>query len=103
MNSDPPRKCQTGFAGLAVCLALSLLGSSSAQVKPRMMFADDSRGRPFSKDPYVLWFGGHPHIFRDRAGRTWLFFQGNDDQGKSWYLSRVEVRWRNGSPYIANP
>jgi len=58
MNQGAPGKCRTGFAALAVCLALSLLGSSSAQVKLRMMFADDSRGRPFSKDPYVLWFGG---------------------------------------------
>jgi predicted GH43/DUF377 family glycosyl hydrolase len=43
---------------------------------------------------------GHPHIFRDRSGRTWLFFQGNQTQGKDWYLSKVEVFWRNGRPSL---
>lgn len=43
---------------------------------------------------------GHPHIFLDRNGRTYLFFQGNRTQGKDWYLSKVEVFWRNGRPYL---
>lgn len=43
---------------------------------------------------------GHPHIFRDRDGRTYLFFQGNQTQGKDWYLSKIEVVWRNGRPAL---
>jgi predicted GH43/DUF377 family glycosyl hydrolase len=43
---------------------------------------------------------GHPGIFPDRDGRTHLFFQGNRDKGKSWYLSRVEVVWRDGRPEL---
>lgn len=43
---------------------------------------------------------GHPNIFRDRDGRTYLFFQGNRTKGKDWYLSRVEVFWRGGRPYL---
>jgi len=31
---------------------------------------------------------GHPHIFTDPDGRTYLFFQGNNDKGKSWYISQ---------------
>lgn len=41
---------------------------------------------------------GHPHIFKDTDGRTYLFYQGNDDNGKTWYLSNVEVVWRDGIP-----
>lgn len=41
---------------------------------------------------------GHPHIFTDLDGRTYLFFQGNNDKGKSWYISHKEVFWNNGTP-----
>lgn len=27
---------------------------------------------------------GHPHIFKDTGGRTYLFFQGNNDNGETW-------------------
>ena len=43
---------------------------------------------------------GHPGIFQAPDGRVWLYFQGNDDHGKSWYLSRVEVVWKNGVPRL---
>ena len=43
---------------------------------------------------------GHPHIFRDDDGRTYLFFQGNNDNGKTWYISNVEVRWNRKGPYL---
>lgn len=43
---------------------------------------------------------GHPFLFTDEDGRTHLFFQGNDDRGKSWYLSRVEVGWNTDGPYL---
>jgi sucrose-6-phosphate hydrolase SacC (GH32 family) len=44
---------------------------------------------------------GHPHIFRDENGRTWLFFQGNNDNGKTWFLSKVEVKWTKKGPVTA--
>ena len=37
---------------------------------------------------------GHPGIFTDQDGATWLFFQGNDNR-KDWYLSRVRIDWTN--------
>ncbi|RYX83353.1 glycoside hydrolase [bacterium] len=44
---------------------------------------------------------GHPGIFQDpKTGRTWLFFQGNKDRGATWYLSKVEVFWKNGRPSL---
>lgn len=41
---------------------------------------------------------GHPCIFADDDGRTYLFYQGNNDGGKTWYLSNVEVYWKTTQP-----
>lgn len=43
---------------------------------------------------------GHPFLFSDPNGRTHLFFQGNGDQGKSWYLSRREIFWDGFRPRL---
>lgn len=44
---------------------------------------------------------GHPHIFKEPDnGRTYLFYQGNNDKGKTWLLSNVEVFWNNGRPFM---
>ncbi len=43
---------------------------------------------------------GHPHIFTDEDGRTYLFYQGNNDNGKTWFLTQTEVFWRNGLPSL---
>lgn len=43
---------------------------------------------------------GHPHIFTDDDGKTYLFFQGNNDKGKSWYISYKEVLWKGGKPFL---
>lgn len=44
---------------------------------------------------------GHPGIFVDpRTGRTWLFFQGNNDKGKTWFLSRREIVWDETGPKL---
>jgi predicted GH43/DUF377 family glycosyl hydrolase len=42
---------------------------------------------------------GHPHIFDD-GKRTFLFFQGNNDKGKTWWISNVEVFWNKNGPYL---
>jgi predicted GH43/DUF377 family glycosyl hydrolase len=36
---------------------------------------------------------GHPFLFEDEDKRTYLFYQGNNDNGKTWYLSYVEIEW----------
>lgn len=44
---------------------------------------------------------GHPFFFQDPlTGRDTLFFQGDSDNGKSWYLSKVEIGWENNLPVI---
>ncbi|MDX2030506.1 MAG: family 43 glycosylhydrolase [Blastocatellia bacterium] len=70
---------------------------------------DGIRWRRLSDQPFLAngapgeWNAsesGHPHIFRDVGGRTWLFFQGNNTKGKTWHLSKVEVGWRQGRPFV---
>ena len=43
---------------------------------------------------------GHPYVFVDGDGSTHLFFQGNNDNGRSWYLSRVAVTWDGERPRL---
>lgn len=43
---------------------------------------------------------GHPYVFVDDDDRVYLFYQGNNDKGKSWYLSKVEIGFKNEIPYI---
>lgn len=43
---------------------------------------------------------GHPHIFEDIDVRTYLFFQGNDDHGETWFISKIEIGWNEQGPYI---
>ncbi len=46
---------------------------------------------------------GHPGIFEDNNGLHYLFFQGNNDRGKTWYLSKMAVKWEAGQPYLIRP
>lgn len=43
---------------------------------------------------------GHPHIFTDTGGKTYLFYQGNNDRGKSWFLSKTPVGWTRTGPVL---
>jgi predicted GH43/DUF377 family glycosyl hydrolase len=43
---------------------------------------------------------GHPGFFEDDNGRSYLFFQGNNDHGKTWLLSCVELEWNGSTPKI---
>lgn len=44
---------------------------------------------------------GHPHIFDNVDGKTYLFFQGNNDKGHTWWISKTEVNWNNKGPYLS--
>ena len=44
---------------------------------------------------------GHPHLFRDDDGRTYLFYQGNNDHGRTWYITNTEVFWHKGKPTLS--
>ncbi len=45
---------------------------------------------------------GHPYVFSDYDGRNYLFYQGSDDNGKSWQISKVEITFPNGVPKRIN-
>ena len=46
---------------------------------------------------------GHPGVFVDNNGQTYLFFQGNNDQGKTWYISKMKVEWKKNKPHLVKP
>jgi predicted GH43/DUF377 family glycosyl hydrolase len=43
---------------------------------------------------------GHPSVFEDDDGRTYLFVQGNPDRGRTWFLSAAELVWPDGRPAV---
>lgn len=43
---------------------------------------------------------GHPFAFTAPDGTQHLFFQGNDDMGKTWFLSRKTIHWDGDMPYF---
>ena len=43
---------------------------------------------------------GHPGVFVDLDGTTHLFYQGNNDGGKTWYLSKLRIEWKDGRPVV---
>jgi len=43
---------------------------------------------------------GHPFCFQDPNGHDYLFYQGDSDGGQTWYLSKVEIGWKDGLPVI---
>ncbi|WP_077508799.1 family 43 glycosylhydrolase [Sphingomonas sp. LM7] len=59
--------------------------------------------RPFlTNGPPGSWNSsesGHPGIFQD-GKRTYLFFQGNPDRGKTWTLAATEIGWNKQGPYL---
>lgn len=42
---------------------------------------------------------GHPGIFDD-GKKSYLFYQGNDDFGQSWFLSNTPVLWNKKIPFL---
>jgi predicted GH43/DUF377 family glycosyl hydrolase len=43
---------------------------------------------------------GHPGVFAAADGRTFLFVQGNNDKGKTWFLSCYELTWQDDLPAV---
>lgn len=46
---------------------------------------------------------GHPGIFEDNNGQQYLFFQGNNDKGATWYLSKMTIGWEDNKPHLIRP
>lgn len=43
---------------------------------------------------------GHPGIFVDDDGQTYMFFQANNDHGKTWFLSFEKIGWKDDKPHL---
>ena len=43
---------------------------------------------------------GHPGVFVDDDGQAYLFYQGNNDRGRTWLLSHVKLGWKDGRPQV---
>lgn len=43
---------------------------------------------------------GHPYVFEAPDGKWYLFYQGNNDNGKTWYLSKKEFVFQDGIPKL---
>jgi beta-1,2-mannobiose phosphorylase / 1,2-beta-oligomannan phosphorylase len=46
---------------------------------------------------------GHPGAFVDSDGQTYLFYQGNNDKGRTWLLSFVKIGWKGDRPFVIRP
>ena len=45
---------------------------------------------------------GHPFVFTAPDGNQHLFFQGNNDHGQTWFLSRKRIVWANDRPTLSD-
>lgn len=44
---------------------------------------------------------GHPYVFQDDDGKIWLFYQGTNDKGHTWYITRTEIGFgSDGVPFV---
>jgi hypothetical protein len=75
-------------------VAVSKDGISWKRLSVEPFLANGTQGKWNSSE------SGHPHIFEAGNGRTFLFFQGNNDKGKTWFISNVEVKWTRKGPYL---
>jgi sucrose-6-phosphate hydrolase SacC (GH32 family) len=43
---------------------------------------------------------GHPGMFEDDDGQLYMFYQGNNDKGRTWFLSCVKIGWNGDRPQV---
>jgi predicted GH43/DUF377 family glycosyl hydrolase len=43
---------------------------------------------------------GHPYAFTDYDSVTYIFYQGNNNNGESWYLSKLRIGWKKDVPFV---
>ena len=46
---------------------------------------------------------GHPGMFEDDDGQLYMFYQANNDQGRTWFLSWVKIGWDGDKPRVIEP
>lgn len=83
-NNDPQQ----------IGVAVSSDGVKFKRISDKPLLANGKSGEWNSSE------SGHPHIFSAPDGKLWLFYQGNDNKGKNWFLSKVKIEFRDGKPTI---
>ena len=43
---------------------------------------------------------GHPDIFVDDDDQIYIFYQGNNDHGRTWFISWGKLDWSDGRPFV---
>jgi len=43
---------------------------------------------------------GHPGMFEDDDGQLYMFYQANNDNGRTWFLSWVKIGWDGDKPRV---
>ena len=43
---------------------------------------------------------GHPGMFEDADGQLYMFYQANNDHGRTWFLSWVKIGWDGDTPRV---
>ena len=43
---------------------------------------------------------GHPGMFEDDDGQLYMFYQANNDHGRTWFLSWVKIGWDGDTPRV---
>ena len=78
----------------AICHAVSRDGINFTRLSDKPFKPNGKPGEWNSSE------SGHPHLFTDKNGRTYLFYQGNPDNGKTWLITQEEVHWTNNTPNL---
>ncbi|MCX6219231.1 family 43 glycosylhydrolase [Spirosoma sp.] len=103
------KKCVEGASCLPVGKSLYMFYAGGYNNEPQQIgvavSTDAVRWQRLSDEPLLKngepgsWNAsesGHPHVFKDRKGGVHLFFQGNSDNGKTWYISQRTIHLANG-------
>lgn len=43
---------------------------------------------------------GHPYVFEDLDHRIYIFYQGSNDNGETWFITKQEIKFKDGIPVI---
>ncbi|MCR5827850.1 MAG: family 43 glycosylhydrolase [Bacteroidales bacterium] len=110
-------KCIEGATTLAVGNTLYMFYAGAYNRSPQMIGVASSKDgvnwKRLSDEPFLRngepgsWNeeeSGHPDIFKDEDGRTWLFYQGYNSSAKSWEISKIGITWdEEGKPVLNLP
>ena len=88
---------------------INSMGTNLLFITPGATSTDGVQWQRVSEQPFLpngqpgSWNAcesGHPFAFTDEDGSVTLFYQGDSDMGKSWYLSSRKIGWVNDLPVL---